>query len=147
MPVPKPTDGPVDDKLAEKIAETATMIRSRTVGQQPVFGIILGTGLGMVAKCIHVEVEIPYEEIPHFAWSTVEGHAGRLLFGKLSGIPVMAMQGRFHRYEGWAMKHITYPVRVMKELGVKCLIVRSVHYHAPWTAIAPAFLAATRRVA
>ncbi|KAJ4461397.1 putative Purine nucleoside phosphorylase 1 [Paratrimastix pyriformis] len=121
--VPKPDDGPVPENLREKLLETVGMIRARVPDQHPVIGIILGTGLGSVAKCLQIEAEIRYEEIPWFAWSTVEGHAGKLLFGKLAGVPVVCMQGRFHRYEGWSMKNITYPVRAMHYMGVKVLIV------------------------
>ncbi len=109
-------------QIRSQLEETIPAIRQRYAGQ-PVFGIILGTGLGAVAKAIEVEAEIPYGELPHFARSTVESHAGKMLFGKLAGVPVMAMQGRFHYYEGWTMKQITYPVRVMKAMGVKALLV------------------------
>ena len=109
-------------EIRKQLEETIPVIREHYKGT-PLIGIILGTGLGEVAKAIDVEVEIPYEQIPHFAVSTVESHAGKLLFGTLSGVPVMAMQGRFHYYEGWTMKQITYPVRVMKALGAKMLLV------------------------
>ena len=109
-------------EIRKQLKETIPAIRKHYNGT-PAIGIILGTGLCAVAKAIDVEAEIPYEEIPHFAVSTVECHAGKLLLGKLSGIPVMAMQGRFHYYEGWTMKQITYPIRVMKALGAKTLLV------------------------
>ncbi|RKZ28108.1 purine-nucleoside phosphorylase [bacterium] len=109
-------------EIRRQLEETIPVIREHYSGT-PVIGIILGTGLGAVAKAIDVETEIPYDKLPHFAVSTVESHAGKLLFGKLSGVPVMAMQGRFHYYEGWTMKQITYPVRVMKALGAKILLV------------------------
>ena len=109
-------------EIRKQLEETIPVIRQYYQGT-PTIGIILGTGLGEVAKAIEVEVEIPYEKLPHFAVSTVESHAGKLLFGTLSGVPVMAMQGRFHYYEGWTMKQITYPVRVMKALGAKVLLV------------------------
>lgn len=86
-------------------------------------GIILGTGLGQLIQNITIEHEIPYEEIPFFPVSTVESHKGRLVIGRLSGKKVLAMQGRFHYYEGYSMKEVTFPVRVMKMLGVKTLIV------------------------
>lgn len=109
-------------EIRKQLEETIPVIRKKYSGT-PVIGIILGTGLGAVAKAINVKVEIPYKDIPHFAVPTVESHAGKLLFGTLSDVPVMAMQGRFHYYEGWTMKQITYPVRVMKALGVKVLLV------------------------
>ncbi|SNS03220.1 purine-nucleoside phosphorylase [Belliella buryatensis] len=86
-------------------------------------GIILGTGLGQLIQQIEIEHEIPYQEIPFFPVSTVESHSGKLIIGKLSGKRVLAMQGRFHYYEGYSMKEVTFPVRVMKRLGVKQLIV------------------------
>ena len=109
-------------EIRKQLEETIPVIRKYYAGT-PKIGIILGTGLGKVAESIDVEKEIPYEKIPHFAVSTVESHAGKLIFGKLAGVPVMAMQGRFHYYEGWTMKQITYPVRVMKALGVDILLV------------------------
>jgi len=89
----------------------------------PQVGIILGTGLGGLAKEIEAHHVVPYQDIPHFVHSTVESHAGKLHFGQLAGKPVVAMQGRFHYYEGYSMQEITYPVRVMKALGVKVLLV------------------------
>jgi len=86
-------------------------------------GIILGTGLGGLVKEMRVELEIPYEQIKNFPLSTVESHAGKLIFGHLNGKSVVAMQGRFHYYEGYSMQDITFPVRVMFELGVRTLII------------------------
>ena len=86
-------------------------------------GIILGTGLGALAQEMEVETAIPYGEIPHFPLATVETHEGRLLFGRLKGVEVVAMQGRFHRYEGYDLQHVTFPVRIMKLLGVETLVV------------------------
>lgn len=90
---------------------------------QPRIGIILGTGLGNLVTELTDKTEIPYETIPNFPVSTVEGHSGKLIVGKLGGIDVLAMQGRFHYYEGYDMKQVTFPVRVMKELGVEYLLV------------------------
>ncbi len=89
----------------------------------PTVGIILGTGLGALAKEIKAEAVIDYAEIPHFPLSTVESHQGKLIFGTLGGKNVVAMQGRFHYYEGYSMQQITFPVRVMKYLGVNTLLV------------------------
>jgi purine-nucleoside phosphorylase len=85
--------------------------------------LVLGTGLGGLVKEIEVEFEIDYDDLPHFPISTVESHHGKLIFGKLGGKDVVAMQGRFHYYEGYTMKQITYPIRVMKKLGVETLLV------------------------
>jgi len=109
-------------EIRKQLEDTLPIIRKK-YRDTPIFGMILGTGLGEVARSIDIEIEIPYEKIPHFAQSTVECHAGKLLLGRLAGVPVMAMQGRFHYYEGWTMKQITYPVRVMKAMGAKGLIV------------------------
>ncbi|WP_407405822.1 purine-nucleoside phosphorylase [Sodaliphilus sp.] len=106
----------------ELINETAQYLKER-VGKMPKTAIILGTGLGDLVNHIDIEVSIPYEEIPNFPVSTVEGHSGRLIFGNLGGKYVMAMQGRFHFYEGYSMKESTFPVRVMKAVGVKTLFV------------------------
>ena len=106
----------------ERITETATYIRSR-IEKAPRTAIILGTGLGELVNHITIHTAIPYEEIPNFPISTVEGHKGQLIFGMLGEKYVMAMQGRFHYYEGYSMKESTFPVRVMKELGVKTLFV------------------------
>ena len=108
--------------LSQKIEETISKINSLTK-ITPETGIILGTGLGGLVKEIDVEIAIPYSEIPHFPVSTVQGHSGKLIFGKLGGKTVVAMQGRFHYYEGYTMQQLTYPVRVMKFLGIKRLIL------------------------
>ncbi|NNU84082.1 purine-nucleoside phosphorylase [Geobacillus sp. BMUD] len=89
----------------------------------PKIGLILGSGLGVLADEIEEAVRIPYEEIPGFPVSTVEGHAGRLVYGRLEGATVVAMQGRFHYYEGYSLQEVTFPIRVMKALGVRELIV------------------------
>jgi purine-nucleoside phosphorylase len=109
-------------RLGEEVAAALGAIRARTAAT-PAVGIILGTGLGALAERIAVEVAIPYGEIPHFPLSTVESHSGRLLFGTLAGKPVVAMQGRFHRYEGYSLAQVTFPVRVLRALGVDTLIV------------------------
>lgn len=109
--------------MQEQINSTTKSIREKTNEFKPLVGIILGTGLGGLVKEITVEHVLPYTEIPNFPVSTVEGHSGKLIFGKLGGKNVMAMQGRFHFYEGYDMKQITFPVRVMKALGVRTLIV------------------------
>lgn len=90
---------------------------------RPETAIILGTGLGSLADEITDKYEIPYEQIPYFPVSTVEGHKGKLIFGKLGQKDIMAMQGRFHYYEGYTMQQVTFPVRVMRELGIKTLFV------------------------
>jgi len=107
---------------ARRVAEAAAFLRRRTAAR-PGIGIILGTGLGGLVKRIRISGSIPYGEIPHFPVSTVESHAGRLIFGALSGRTVVAMQGRFHFYEGYGLDQVTFPVRVMKALGVRTLIV------------------------
>ncbi len=89
----------------------------------PKTAIILGTGLGQLASEIVESYEFPYTEIPNFPVSTVEGHAGKLIFGKLGGVDILAMQGRFHYYEGYSMQEVTFPVRVMYELGIETLFV------------------------
>jgi purine-nucleoside phosphorylase len=107
--------------LAAKIDEASAFVRSRW-GTAPRVGIILGTGLGGLAKQIEVEARFAYEEIPNFLRSTATGHAGHLVCGKLQGVPIVAMEGRFHAYEGYPMKLATLPVRVMKALGAGLLI-------------------------
>jgi purine-nucleoside phosphorylase len=108
--------------MIQDIREAVEFIRSRT-SFVPDYGIILGTGLGKLAAEITVAAEVAYEEIPHFPVSTVESHSGRLLFGTLGSQRVVAMQGRFHYYEGYTMPQVTFPVRVMKLLGIQTLIV------------------------
>ena len=108
--------------MYKRILETAEWLKARMT-TQPETAIILGTGLGELAKEIDTEQVIPYTEIPHFPVSTVEGHAGCLIFGKLGGKDILAMEGRFHYYEGYDMKQVTFPIRVMRELGIKTLFV------------------------
>lgn len=109
-------------KIADKIAEVKQAIESRTP-VKPTIGLILGSGLGVLADEITEAVRIPYEEIPHFPVSTVEGHQGQWVSGKLNGKNVVAMQGRFHFYEGYGLEEVTFPIRVMKALGVDTLII------------------------
>jgi len=108
--------------LFEKINETTAFIRSK-IKSNPTIGIILGSGLGELANALAIEHTLSYSEIPNFPQSTVEGHAGKLLFGKLNGKDVVMMAGRFHYYEGYDMQEVTFPVRVMKALGVQTLMV------------------------
>lgn len=108
--------------MLEKINQTADYLRSK-VADMPEIAIILGTGLGSLVDHITDKLYIPYKEIPNFPVSTVEGHSGNLIFGMLGGKRVMAMQGRFHYYEGYDMKQVTFPVRVMQVLGVRTLLV------------------------
>ncbi len=109
----------MDRHMIEKAAD---VLRQR-MPAPPAIGLILGSGLGVLAEEIEEAVRIPYEEIPGFPVSTVEGHAGRLVYGRLEGATVVAMQGRFHYYEGYSLREVTFPVRVMKALGVRQLIV------------------------
>jgi len=109
-------------ELFDQIQETILEIR-KTTKASPKVGIILGTGLGALADEIQNQTILPYGKIPHFPLSTVESHAGKLVFGLLGQTEVVAMQGRFHRYEGYTMGQVTYPVRVMKALGIRTLLV------------------------
>ena len=106
----------------DRIQESTQAIRDRVAGS-PRIGIVFGTGLGALANEIEVEHSISYEDIPHFGAPTVESHSGRLLFGTLEGQPVVAMQGRFHLYEGHSARDVTRPIRVMGQLGVETLVV------------------------
>ena len=108
--------------MLEKFNESADYIKSRTT-INPSVGIILGTGLGGLVNEINIIDEIPYSDIPHFPVSTVKGHSGKLIFGDLGGKQVMAMQGRFHYYEGYTLQEVTFPVRVMKIMGIQNLFV------------------------
>ena len=108
--------------MIETIKQTADYIRSKA-GEVPETAIILGTGLGALVDHITDKKYLPYKEIPNFPVSTVEGHSGNLIFGRLGSRQVIAMQGRFHYYEDYDMKQVTFPIRVMKELGVKTLFV------------------------
>ncbi len=108
-------------ELYDQIQDAHRAVRKRWTAQ-PRFGIILGTGLGGLVGEIEAEADFPYEEIPHFARSTVASHTGRLVCGRLAGKPVVAMEGRFHMYEGYTLKQITFPVRLMRALGCEVLI-------------------------
>lgn len=108
--------------MLEQIQEAADFIQ-KSMPSQPAIGIILGTGLGALAREVDVEIELPYAMIPHFVTSTVEFHNGKLILGTLSGKPVVVMQGRFHYYEGYSMQQVTFPVRVMHALGIRTLLV------------------------
>jgi purine-nucleoside phosphorylase len=110
------------DKLFDRVHESVKAIRKKT-DFKPAAGVILGTGLGRLVERVVKVCEIDYSEIPYFPASTVETHAGKLIFGTLSGKPVVAMQGRFHFYEGYTLQQVAYPVRVLKALGIETLIV------------------------
>jgi purine-nucleoside phosphorylase len=108
--------------LIKQLNETTAFIRAQ-YPHTPEAGIVLGSGLGDFADQINIEKEIDYKDIPHFPVSTVEGHKGKMIFGELSGKKVVAMAGRFHYYEGYSVQAVTFPVRVMKFLGIKCLFL------------------------
>ena len=108
--------------MYKKIQETASWLKQRMTSN-PKIAIILGSGLGELASEITDAVEIPYGDIPNFPVSTVEGHSGKLIFGKLGNKDILAMKGRFHYYEGYDMKQVTFPERVMYELGIETLFV------------------------
>ncbi|SFL99513.1 purine-nucleoside phosphorylase [Salibacterium qingdaonense] len=110
------------EEMSKKTKEAAAYLKE-TIDIEPGIGMILGSGLGDLAEEIEGAVKVDYEDIPHFPVSTVEGHAGRLVTGTLQGQKVIAMQGRFHYYEGYSMQEVTFPVRVMKALGAQSLIV------------------------
>ncbi len=108
--------------MYSKIAETATWL-SRRLNTKPTIAVVLGTGLGGLVHEIEVTDSVSYADIPNFPVSTVEGHNGRLIIGKMGGKDIIAMQGRFHYYEGYSMQEVTFPIRVMYELGIKFLFV------------------------
>ena len=109
--------------MLQKINESAAYISRFLEKETCSIGIILGTGLGELGKSIEVKHTIPYAAIPHFPVSTVQGHKGNLLIGKFGGKNVIAMQGRFHFYEGYSMQEVTFPIRVLHQLGVSRLFV------------------------
>ncbi len=111
--------------LYDQIQETIIFIRQKTAAQ-PQFGIILGTGLGNLTEEIETECEIDYADIPNFPVSTVESHKGKLIFGKLAEKNIVAMAGRFHYYEGYSMEQVTFPIRVLKFLGIEKLFISNV---------------------
>ncbi|OQX80802.1 MAG: purine-nucleoside phosphorylase [Bacteroidetes bacterium 4484_249] len=108
--------------MLEKIQKTTAYIKSK-IELEPEVGIVLGTGLGGLVKEIEITGTLPYSEIPNFPVSTVKGHEGKLIFGILGGKNVVAMQGRFHYYEGYTMQEVTFPIRVLKFLGIKLLML------------------------
>ena len=108
--------------MLEKIIKTADFLRSKGF-TDPEAGIVLGTGLGGLTTEIDNQIEVPYAEIPEFPVSTVKGHAGKLIFGDFGGKKVVAMKGRFHYYEGYGSEQVTFPIRVMKELGIRALFL------------------------
>lgn len=108
--------------MLEKVKETTEFLQSKT-RIEPEIGIVLGSGLGGLVQEIEIEARIDYEDIPHFPVSTVEGHHGRLIFGTIGGKKAVVMQGRFHYYEGYNMQQLTFPIRVMKLLGIKKLLL------------------------
>ena len=109
--------------MYQSIQETVQYIRQKTDNFEPELGIVLGTGLGGLVTEIEVAYSLMYSNIPNFPISTLEFHSGKLIFGTLNGKKVVAMQGRLHYYEGYSMQQITFPIRVMKSLGIKCLFV------------------------
>ncbi len=113
---------PQIEDLPARLDEAVAAVRSHT-DFVPVAAIILGTGLGALAEKIEPETEIRYEDLPDFPVPTVESHYGRLILGRLEGTPVVAMQGRFHRYEGYTLQEVTFPVRVLRRLGAETLVV------------------------
>jgi purine-nucleoside phosphorylase len=113
---------PAQSVMHAEIDEAAAFLRKKGVGK-PEWGIVLGTGLGSLAGALDPQVTVPYKDIPHFPVSTVESHAGEWVFGKLGGKPVVVMRGRAHYYEGYTMKQVTFPVRVLRALGADKLLL------------------------
>lgn len=111
--------------LIRRVGQTVAAVRAES-DLEPRVGIVLGTGLGALADMIDVAAAVPYDDLPGFPVPTVESHSGRLVLGRLGGTPVVAMQGRFHRYEGYTLQEITFPIRVLKALGAETLVVSNV---------------------
>ncbi len=109
-------------ELADRVAEAVAVIQG-SWAERPRAGIILGTGLGSLAREIEHQASFSFREIPHFPAATTVGHAGQLICGRLGGLPIVAMEGRFHAYEGYSLDQVTFPVRVMKALGAELLVV------------------------
>jgi purine-nucleoside phosphorylase len=107
----------------QQVSEAATWLRSRLAAPPPRLGIVLGSGLGAVADSVTDAVIVPYAEIPHFPQSTVEGHSGRIVAGRLGGVPVVIMQGRVHYYEGYSPAQVTFPMRVLGALGLQAVVL------------------------
>ena len=128
--------------MLEEIKKTAAFVRTRTEDFAPEVGIILGTGLGDFADKIDARFIIEYKDVPGFPVSTVEGHKGRMIFGEIEGRRVVAMQGRFHYYEGYTMQQVTFPVRVMQQIGIKYLFVSNAS-----GGINPSLIAAATKIA
>lgn len=108
--------------MLQTIKETANWLKNKGF-ENPVAGIVLGTGLGALVEKIDIKISISYSDIPHFPLATVEFHKGNLIYGFIGNVPVIAMQGRFHYYEGYNMQQVTFPIRVMKELGIQFLLL------------------------
>ncbi len=107
----------------DDVTEAANFLRGKLGNRRPHLGIVLGSGLGAVADAVHDPVIVPYDKIPHFPKSTVEGHSGRIVAGLLGGAQVIVMQGRVHFYEGYSLKQITFPMRVLGSLGIKAVVL------------------------
>jgi purine-nucleoside phosphorylase len=122
--------------LFEQIAEAEKAIRTKIGSRKPTIGIILGTGLGGLVDEVEQALEVPYASVPNMAFSTVQSHKGAFVFGQLAGREVVVMAGRLHYYEGWNMQQITFPVRIMKALGVETVVISNAsgglnpHYRA-----------------
>src|SRR5688500_12700189 len=110
------------NQLLRQLAQTTEFLTGKGFGNATV-GVVLGTGLGKLLEHIQVELSLPYSEIPNFPLSTIEFHKGHLIYGKIGETTLIAMQGRFHYYEGYSMQQVTFPIRVMKRLGVDTLVV------------------------
>jgi purine-nucleoside phosphorylase len=110
------------ETIIEQLKETTRFIQ-QIYPHRPTIGIVLGSGLGNLTREMEIEKEIPYQEIPHFPLATVEGHSGRLIFGKMKGKRIVAMAGRFHYYEGYSPQQVVFPIRTMKFLGVRTLLI------------------------